>query len=148
MPAGIQLGCAFRPSPMETRKPNGISGGFVLPSALQQVGGLVPRRRAAAEQRRACVAVSTRVSYTWVCSYSRVSLAVWSRAGRLGAWWGGGLRLSLQAYSTLQRPCQVTQKLFRRNQTFFFFPVIAVTKRSFRALAPLRVSFLLCRSAC
>lgn len=53
-----------------------FSGGFVLPTALKQVGGLVPCRRAAAEQCRACIAVSTAVSYSQVCSYSWVCLCV------------------------------------------------------------------------
>lgn len=62
IPAGIKRGHAFRPSPVEMRKPYGISGGFVLPWALKQVRGLVPCRRGAAEQFLVCIPSSTPVS--------------------------------------------------------------------------------------
>lgn len=96
IPTGTQQGRAFRPSPVEIRKPHGASGGFALPSALEQVGGLVPCRRTAAEQRGASIAVSTPVSYTRVCSYCWVSL----RTAELGGadpdcLQGVGLRLFL-----------------------------------------------------
>ena len=125
IPAGIQRGHAFRPSPIEMRKPYGISGGFV--EAGRGSGALQESSSRAAQG-------------VYRCEHSCIlhpgvqlllGQSVCSRAGRQQAWLSVGvfLRLFLQAYSTLQRSCEFTQKLFGRNQTCDPFSVITVTKR-------------------